>query len=205
MTEIQIENFWKILPKIGKIFIKIFVSRSRSEVNFGPGSKFEGPRSILAILGHFGILGSWSLSDPDRSGLREISLKKPVMAEGAWVPGPMRVWWPLGPKLTKLVKILTFWQNFVKFWENFHEFLTWILMIFEILSWDLDRSWMTSGCLSSSISVFLDCVARGWRMEIWIFGHFWPFWLLGFWNFWNLAEIFHRNFWLWGVISWRVG
>ena len=34
-------------------------------------------------------------------------------------------------------------------------------MIFEILSWDLDGSWMTSGCRSSSISVFLDCVARG--------------------------------------------
>ena len=34
-------------------------------------------------------------------------------------------------------------------------------MIFEILSWDLDRSWMTSGCLSSSNSVFLDCVAGG--------------------------------------------
>ena len=59
-------------------------------------------------------------------------------------------------------------------------------MIFEILSWDLDRSWTASRCLSSSNSVFLDCVARG--PEDGNFGFLAIFDNFDFWDF-EISEI----------------
>ena len=57
-------------------------------------------------------------------------------------------------------------------------------MIFEILSLDLDGSWMTLDA-SAPLTRYFDCVGEGRRTEIWDFWPFWPFWL---WDF-EISEI----------------
>ena len=206
----------KIFPQ-GQIWgsrsrVKIWGPRSdfwSQGQNEGPDSEvpdFWGPRVKIwgvrgSDFGHF--LGFFGPSpDPDRSGLRSKFPKKPGYGWGAWqVPRGSDGRWD--PKLTKVVKISDILTKFCQIWRKFHRF--WQFWWFWNFGWDLDGSWMTSGCLSSN-SVFLDCVIReGWRDGNLGGDHFWG----GEFDFWdfeisNWLEIFYRNFWLWGVISWRV-
>ena len=190
-------KFWSVF---GPIKFEV-----RGQILVPGGQNLRVPRLDFGLFGVRGQKFFWgpgliptqTLQGSERNFLKALWLRESDRSH----EGPTAV----QPKLTKLVRILTFWQKFYQILRKFSRNFLMILMIFEILSWPrwvLDDLW----CLrASSISVFLDCVARGSEVGNFGFLAILTFWLLGFLkNSGNLAEIFHHNFWLWGVISWRV-
>ena len=152
-----------------------FLTILRSEVKrsgvkiFGSGVKnLRVQRSFWSFWVILGVLAS----DPtqiaqgsDRNFLKSLTMAEESDRSHEGLDGRWDQNWRNWSEFWHFDKILS---NFEKIFTNFDNF--WWFLKFWV--WDLDRSWMTSGCLSSSISVFLDCVVRG--SEDGNFG-FWPF------------------------------
>ena len=134
----QNSKFWLF----GKILIRFWSKIWGQGQIFGPRVKIWGPIDFGTIW----ILGPGPRPDPNHSGLRSKFPKKPGYGWRS-LTGPTRVRQPPGPKLTKLVKILTFWSKFCQILKNFHSEILMILVILKFWvgtstgpGWPLDAS-----------------------------------------------------------------